>query len=1321
MKKKILYGVVMLGVLIGVMMGGTPTAMAGDLIIEDNMVTGYTGDPVDLVIPDGVLGISDYAFEDCLTLETVEMPDSVTSIGESAFCGCAVLRSVEMSDEMHTIGSFAFSNCSSLASITIPEKVKVINDFAFMLCVELTSVTFEGTFTEIGTFAFSNCQKLESVTLQGDDLVISDFAFQNCYALQTVDVTGGITEIKMYTFQQCTSLRSVSLSCNDAVIDMWVFDECTSLTEVNISGTVTGLGIYAFKDCIKLTDITIPMKDASIGIFAFMNCYNLSHVKFEGSVSILSDFAFLNCKKLTSVEFPAGLMDYGLNTFTGCVSLETLILPEGMTTIGSGLFDGCTGLKNIVLPHSITSIQRNAFKGCASLTSIILPDGLTEIGESAFQNCSRLESIVIPDGVSRIEPRTFLNCRSLKRIDIPAAVVFIDATAFVGCHEDLSIYASPESYAADFAHDHGISLNGQPVVMYESQATIGNSQFGVQIIDHESRCGIEGAQVTIAGLGTVYSNADGYAIFEDVNFESSTECDVNIVVNEDYFNAERSMKVFGGRVVCTYVFRKSIIPTAGKFYDAETGEDILYADRTVYENDGAEKEYIMEGHCSSYAISEYRIIQNGIIRFRNSSGVFDIDFSRDFDAGYRIYVQVVDINGNTSAPQEIGLKVKTKPSDFSLLGSYTLSLELKKSIKEEPPFIGGTSIEFGSPDILPLIIDIKDNVFEIYIGMSAEDLSVDNKAWIKALAKKDKKLSKLDANKPFKAGYGELTYSLYGYGKGYIQDGVLQAVSVDMVINVGGEYVYTWYFFPGGIPVYAQLGGGGEMDSRFEHKLNCINGKWIPDFGYMEMELKVFLKAGAGVGVAGYLNVGLEGEIDLDYRTVLQENYDRVTATIEGSVVANAIIFEYKQSFAKQTWVLYEGYEESKWEQNAGYMPQRDKPGVDIYSKDNYTFTHRKTISSALTAKSMTDKTVVENDTFGNPMPKLIQHNGMPYFFWLTDNKARDEKNRSMLVYSKQVGGVWTSPTAIEDDGTADFNFDIASDGDDVYLVWQDSRTMISGTEEPEMEDYAAISEISFATLDTTSGVMTSQQLTENTGLDAYPRIAKKGDQVLICWVSNDASDYFLNTGTNTVYSVLMEDGVFGEPTVVVSTDEAVADLDAGFLNDDYYVAYSLDTDCDFSTSADREIYYQENMEDAAKLTDNEVIDSKPYFAEFDGDDYLFWYSNGNIYYTDSIGDTPTAIFAANDTGVSDQIEVVEGDGAVKMIWNGTIKGNTEITTGVFASNLNDDGTWSLPYLLSETGHMASLPSGYMDGSEAVLGYSRVAADITGVVFGNSN
>lgn len=70
----------------------------------------------EIIIPDGVIFIDEYAFLFCSSLTKINIPNSVTSIGECAFKGCESLKSIYIDKEK---GSLDISNAG------IPETTKV--------------------------------------------------------------------------------------------------------------------------------------------------------------------------------------------------------------------------------------------------------------------------------------------------------------------------------------------------------------------------------------------------------------------------------------------------------------------------------------------------------------------------------------------------------------------------------------------------------------------------------------------------------------------------------------------------------------------------------------------------------------------------------------------------------------------------------------------------------------------------------------------------------------------------------------------------------------------------------------------------------------------------------------------------------------------------------------------------------------------------------------------------------------------------------------------------------------------------------------------
>ena len=99
-----------------------PLYNAKHLYIDGQEVT-------DLVIPNSVTSIGEYAFLNCTSLTSVTIPNSVTSIGKYAFCDCEGVVSFTIGSNVTSIGTYAFSSCSSMMLITC--QAKTIPDLGY--------------------------------------------------------------------------------------------------------------------------------------------------------------------------------------------------------------------------------------------------------------------------------------------------------------------------------------------------------------------------------------------------------------------------------------------------------------------------------------------------------------------------------------------------------------------------------------------------------------------------------------------------------------------------------------------------------------------------------------------------------------------------------------------------------------------------------------------------------------------------------------------------------------------------------------------------------------------------------------------------------------------------------------------------------------------------------------------------------------------------------------------------------------------------------------------------------------------------------------
>ena len=131
-----------------------------DFDIENGILKKYKGIQSEVIVPDGVTSIGEYAFSRCSKLTSITIPNSVTSIGEWAFSGCSGLTSITIPNSVTSIGDFAFSGCNGLTSITIPNSVTSIGNGAFGYCFKLAKAIVPKE-TKIGAAAFPLFIKIE--------------------------------------------------------------------------------------------------------------------------------------------------------------------------------------------------------------------------------------------------------------------------------------------------------------------------------------------------------------------------------------------------------------------------------------------------------------------------------------------------------------------------------------------------------------------------------------------------------------------------------------------------------------------------------------------------------------------------------------------------------------------------------------------------------------------------------------------------------------------------------------------------------------------------------------------------------------------------------------------------------------------------------------------------------------------------------------------------------------------------------------------------------------------------------------------------------
>ena len=222
---------------------------------------------------------------------------------------------------------------------------------------------------------------------------------------------------------------------------------------ITVPSAINGYTVTEINGCTGgYASVTIPDTVKKIRNYAFILNVYLEEIKFgaNSQLEVIGSQAFRDCRSLKSITIPASVKEIGEAAFVSSATLSDT-MPE---------FSNINSLTTVKFAEGskLETIGDYAFQMQSALKSIDIPDGVKEIGEGVFSGCSSLTSITIPDSATKISYGMFAGCSSLREIEIPDSVTEIGEYAFASCPDNLTIYASSNSYAETYANVNGINF-----------------------------------------------------------------------------------------------------------------------------------------------------------------------------------------------------------------------------------------------------------------------------------------------------------------------------------------------------------------------------------------------------------------------------------------------------------------------------------------------------------------------------------------------------------------------------------------------------------------------------------------------------------------------------------------------------------------------------------------------------------------------------------------------------------------------------------------------------------------------------------------------
>lgn len=329
-------------------------------------ITGLSQTSVEVVIPDSIKEIHDYAFRGSQWIKKItfgegsqltaikgqafqdtkftelSLPNSLTEMGGNVVNGNNNLTDIYIGNGIKKIAKSTFDKTSENLTIHIPASAPMF--------VSTDSGTKDGIAAisaKLSVYGDYNGVKYEQIRGTENVSAISITEFDKATRKETYwpigqkERTDGIEpESKEDTVFEIPSKVTLANNAEYTVTKI----EGYKYPENNDISQMAGKGFYDYR--AKINKVVLPETVTEIGECAFFGF---------GSTPIVSDFR---------INLPRGLTKMGARAFQACNYLKTINIPGTLTTIPTAAFADCSYMKEIVIGEGVTTINGAAFQKC---------------------------------------------------------------------------------------------------------------------------------------------------------------------------------------------------------------------------------------------------------------------------------------------------------------------------------------------------------------------------------------------------------------------------------------------------------------------------------------------------------------------------------------------------------------------------------------------------------------------------------------------------------------------------------------------------------------------------------------------------------------------------------------------------------------------------------------------------------------------------------------------------------------------------------------------------------------------------------------------
>lgn len=215
-----------------------PEVLDGHAIIALENKALYKSAIKELVLPDSLEVVGNFAAMYCEKLEKVTFGKGIKSVGVSAFesegdntksVGKGNLTTLVWNGAPETIREKAFMYADKLSEINLPEGVRIIEEWAFAKCFSADKIILRDGLEVVGDHAFLKCRNVKEIVIPKTCKLIDVSAFYQCRSAESIEIAEGVEVLKKGAFEECSALKQITLPNSIKMMEPYIFYNCTAL------------------------------------------------------------------------------------------------------------------------------------------------------------------------------------------------------------------------------------------------------------------------------------------------------------------------------------------------------------------------------------------------------------------------------------------------------------------------------------------------------------------------------------------------------------------------------------------------------------------------------------------------------------------------------------------------------------------------------------------------------------------------------------------------------------------------------------------------------------------------------------------------------------------------------------------------------------------------------------------------------------------------------------------------------------------------------------------------------------------------------------